>query len=49
MLFDPLRFLVAELQLRFLFSVVKNKDVLVIFLQMFFSPKCNKQLFYRNS
>ena len=31
MLFDQLRFLVAELQLRFLFSVGKNKDFFTIF------------------
>ena len=35
MLFDQLRFLVAELQLRFLVSVGKNKDFLVNFLIFF--------------
>ena len=36
MLFDQLCFLVAELQLRFLFSVGKNKDFLVNFFKCFF-------------
>ena len=35
MLFDQLRFLVAELQLRFLFLVGKNKDFLVKIFKCF--------------
>ena len=37
MLFDQLRFLVAELQLRFLVSVGTNKDFLVNFLIFFWN------------
>ena len=44
MLFDQLRFLVAELQLRFLFSISKNKDFLVNFLKMFFRNEHTERL-----
>ena len=42
MLFDQLRFLVAELQLRFLVSVGKNEDFLVNFLIFFLETNIPK-------
>ena len=42
MLFDQLCFLVPELQLRFLFSVGKNKDFLVNFFKCFLETNIPK-------
>ena len=42
MLFHQLRFLVAELQLRFLFSISENKDFLVNFLKCFLETNIQK-------